>query len=83
MGKSRVSYSLLFYMFKLLFGKKKARTSLVVQWLRLHTSNAGGTVSIPDEGNKIPKGLGKKKKKKNALEPTTGRTITAVHSVSW
>ena len=69
-------------MFKLLFGKKKARTSLVVRWLRLHTSDAEGTVSIPDEGNKIPKGLGKKKKK-NALEPTTGRTTTAVHSVSW
>ena len=27
------------------------RTALVVQWLRLHTSTAGGTVSIPGWGN--------------------------------
>ena len=26
---------------------------LVVQWLRLHTSNAGGTGSIPGQGTKI------------------------------
>ena len=29
-------------------------TSLVVQWLRLHASNAGGAGSIPDRGAKIP-----------------------------
>ena len=29
-------------------------TSLAVQWLRLCTSNAGGTVSIPGQGTKIP-----------------------------
>ena len=29
-------------------------TSLVVQWLRLHTSNAEGIGSIPGEGTKIP-----------------------------
>ena len=29
-------------------------TFLVDQWLRLQTSNAGGTSSIPDEGTKIP-----------------------------
>ena len=28
-------------------------TSLVVQWLRLCTCNAGGTGSIPDRGTKI------------------------------
>ena len=30
------------------------RTSLVVQWLRLCTSTAGGTGSIPGLGTKIP-----------------------------
>ena len=29
-------------------------TSLVVQWLRLHTSKAGGAVVIPGQGTKIP-----------------------------
>ena len=29
-------------------------TSLVVQWLRLHTSITGGTGLIPGEGTKIP-----------------------------
>ena len=29
-------------------------TSLVVQWLRLHTSNAGGAGLIPGQGTKIP-----------------------------
>ena len=31
-------------------------TSLGVQWLRLHTSNAEGTSSIPGQGTKIPHG---------------------------
>ena len=30
------------------------KTSLVVWWLRLHTSNAGGMSSIPGQGTKIP-----------------------------
>ena len=29
-------------------------TSLVVQWLRLHGSNAGGAGLIPGQGTKIP-----------------------------
>ena len=29
-------------------------TSLVVQWLRLYTSNAGDPGSIPDQGTKTP-----------------------------
>ena len=29
-------------------------TSLAVQWLRLHASNAGGVGSIPVQGSKIP-----------------------------
>ena len=30
------------------------RASLAVQWLRLHTSNAGAMGSIPGQGTKIP-----------------------------
>ena len=39
-------------------------TSLVVQWLRLHTPNAGATGSIPGWGTKIPQATWQKKKKK-------------------
>ena len=38
-------------------GKKKKwaeGTSLVVQWLRRHILNAGGTGSIPGWGTKVP-----------------------------
>ena len=38
-------------------------TSLVVQWLRLRASNAGGAGSIPGQGTKI---LPAKKQKKKA-----------------
>ena len=43
------------------------RTSLAVQWLRFHASNAGGMGSIPDLGIKIPHAMwpSKKKKKRN------------------
>ena len=30
------------------------RTTLVAQWLRLHTSNAGGEGLIPGQGTKMP-----------------------------
>ena len=41
-------------------------TSLVVQWLRLCTSTAGGMGLIPGRGTKIPHAThGQKKKKKN------------------
>ena len=33
--------------------KEVLRTFLVVQWSRLHTSNAGGVGSIPGQGTKI------------------------------
>ena len=36
------------------FKKEYIRISLVVQWLRLHSPNAGGTGSIPGEETKIP-----------------------------
>ena len=41
-------------------------TSLVVHWLRLHASNAGGMGSIPGGGTKIPHAMwhGQKEKKK-------------------
>ena len=46
-------------------------TSLVIQWLRFCTSNAGCTGSIPGLGTKIPYAMRcrqkKKKKKKNAI----------------
>ena len=35
-------------------GKKLLGISLAVQWLRLHTSNAGGVGSIPGQGSNIP-----------------------------
>ena len=46
------------------------RTSLVVQWLRLHTSTAGCTGSIPGRGSKIPHTARcdqKKEKKRESL----------------
>ena len=40
-------------------------TSLAVQWLRLHTSNAGGTDWVPGWRTKIPYAAWLQKKKKN------------------
>ena len=37
--------------------KTETGNSLEVQWLRLHASNAGGTVSIPGWGTEIPHGV--------------------------
>ena len=34
--------------------KQGPQTSLVVQWLRLCTPNAGGTGLIPGQGTKVP-----------------------------
>ena len=41
-----------------------AGTSLAVQWLGLHTSTEGGTVSIPGLGAKIPHATWRSQKKK-------------------
>ena len=56
------------------FKKKAAGASLVVQWLRLHTSTAGATGSICDWRTKIllacaaqPKKMEKKEKKRKRL----------------
>ena len=48
-------------------------SSLVVQWLGLHTSIARDTGSIPGQGTKIPQATWQKKKKKKsqAGQPTT------------
>ena len=35
--------------------EKKKGTSLAIQWLRLHTPNAGGPVSIPGQGTRSHK----------------------------
>ena len=40
-------------MMKIAIGKKK-KTSLAVQWLRLHASNTGVQGLIPDWGTRIP-----------------------------
>ena len=50
--------------------KSIPRTSLVVQWLRLHTSNAGGRGSIPGQGTRshMQCGMAKKLKFKTNIE---------------
>ena len=45
-------------------------TSLVVQWLRTHTSTAGGMSAIPGWGTKIPHALWCSQKKKKLLLET-------------
>ena len=39
---------------KILLKKRGSGTSLALQWLGTSTPNAGGTVSIPGRGTKIP-----------------------------
>ena len=56
----------------MIFKGKCSWTSLAVQWLRLCTSSAGSTGSVPGWGTKIPHAAGrvqkeKKKKKKKAI----------------
>ena len=56
-----VSLIALYFLFK-----HRGRTSLEVQWLRLHASVSGSTISIPGWGTKIPHASWcSKKKKKN------------------
>ena len=43
-------------------------TSLVVQWLRLHASNAGGTGLIPVWGTKVPHAVWHSQKKKKGAK---------------
>ena len=45
----------------------------MVQWLRLHASNAGHTGSIPGEGTKIPHATKPEQKKKKIPETNTIR----------
>ena len=44
-------------------------TLVMVQWLRLCTSNAGGTGSIPGQGTRIPHGSAKKQKQNKNKKP--------------
>ena len=63
------------YQHLLYLKNKMLGTSLEIQWLRLCTSTAGGTGSIPDGGTKIPyaawHGQGEKKKKISCLRAVT------------
>ena len=56
------------------FTKTPVGTSLVVQWLQLCPSNAGGTGSIPGQGTKIPHNemWQKKKRKKERKKKASG-----------
>ena len=47
------------------FKERISGTYLAVQWLGCHTANAGGTVSIPAQGTKIPHALQHGQKLKN------------------
>ena len=47
------------------------RTALVVQWLRLHTSTAGDTVSIPGRGNSTCNMM--RPKKRDSMTFETGK----------
>ena len=62
-------------------------TSLVVQWLRLGTSTAGGTGSIPGRGTKIPHASQcSQKKEKDILippPPTKGPHPSSASSKRW
>ena len=53
------------------YKNKTCGTSLVVQWLRLCTSNAGRTGSFPGSGTKIPHAswCGQKKQQQNKTRP--------------
>ena len=64
-----------------------SRTSLAVQWLTRHTSNAQGAGSIPGQGTKIPHAvqhsqrLKKKKKKETLFYPNLARDLVGVSSL--
>ena len=44
-------------------------TSSVVQWLRLHSPNAGGLGSIPSQGTKVLHAVWPKERERKALPP--------------
>ena len=61
-------------------------TSLAVQWLRLHASNAGGMGSIPVEGTKILQAVQhsqKKFKKGISLSAVSYNSVLAVQKKSF
>ena len=65
-----------------LFSKhSKIGTSLVVQWLRLYASNAGGASSIPGWGTKIPHATGHKRSK--ITVPPSSQNCFENHMIVW
>ena len=62
-GKYSISYN------KKIYEKECMRSFLVLQWLRLCASNAGGTDLIPGQGTRLPHtmchGLQRKKKERD------------------
>ena len=57
------------------------RTSLAVQWLRLHASTAGGTGSIPGQGTKILHAVRPKPNQKKERSKQTKNHITCIPCV--
>ena len=49
--------------------EKKLRIYLVVQWLRIQISNAGGTGSIPGWGMRMSHDTARKRKRKKSFVP--------------
>ena len=63
--------------------RKGGRTSLVVQWLRIHASTAGRMCSTPGQETKIhiPSSVAKKKKEKRKRKKKEGGGILYKHVV--
>ena len=78
-GPSTHAYFHSYQMATLLISKRKSPgTSLTIQWLGLHASNAGGVGSIPGWGTKIPHAVQhgqRKERKKRKGNPQT-RTLS-------
>ena len=53
-------------------------TSLAIQWLRLHTSNAGATGSIPGQGTKTTYAMDVAKKNITAATTTNNNKTTGL-----
>ena len=65
-----------------------AGTSLVAQWLRLHTASAGGAGLIPDQGSTIPHATQhsqkiKKTKQEHITYMRARESSLTSHSTSW
>ena len=65
------------------FTKTPVGTSLVVQWLQLCPSNAGGTGSIPGQGTKIPHNEMWQKKKKKERKKKESLWLLCDDEMGW